>query len=69
MDSRRTSPRTKRSLQVAPDTNNTEIKEASGSRKRSKLANKKAGRGQQQQKKGKQDALMYLQSSSDNNSD
>jgi hypothetical protein len=46
------------------NTNNTETKNALGSRKRSKLANKNAGRGQQQQKKGQWDAPISLQNSS-----
>ena len=66
MDQRRTSPRTKRLPKVAPDTNNTELKKALGSRKRSKLAKKNAGRGQQQRKKGKRDAPISLQNSSHN---
>jgi hypothetical protein len=44
MDPRRTSPRMKHLPKVVPDTNNTEMKKASRSRKRSKLTNNNAGR-------------------------
>ena len=57
---RRTSPRTKSSPKLAPD------KKASGSTKRSKLANKNAGRGEQQWKKGKWDAPISHKNSSYN---
>jgi hypothetical protein len=69
MDPRRTSPRTKRLPKVVPDTDNTEMKKGLGSRKRTKLANNNAGRWQQQRKKGKWNAPIYLHSSSNNISD
>jgi hypothetical protein len=68
MDPRRTSPRTKPLPKLAP------FKKGLGSRKRSKLANKNAGRGEQQRKKGKRDAPISLENYSgdasfDSNSD